>query len=186
MKKFILVVLLFLAAFFPVCAIEFEVEDCQILQTTSGNYKFCLTLFPSENESLYSGSFGLTLSPKGWVGTWASIGDDFFSIAENAYGILPISYVSNKTIVGELDSYPILLCTTTSEQKANNMNTFALVDNHQIEFLSALLSDGFVVFELYCLDTGKEEIKSYYWNIADDNQRSKALEMLNRYMDFFY
>lgn len=63
-----------------------------------------------------------------------------------------------------------------------------------VELISALLNDGFVIFDLEFTDTRNKDnegnyitySQKYYWNIPDEESRKKALEIFNRYMNFFY
>lgn len=86
---------------------------------------------------------------------------------------------------------------TTAYDPVDNPNASIFLDYNStkmLELISALLNDGFVIFDLEYIDyLSKDDegnyitySKRYYWNIPDEESRKKALETFNRYTNFFY
>lgn len=189
MKKILLFVLLSLAFICSAFATEFKIYDCQITQNSSGSFGYTLYLLPAENEFYYSGEIGLTFRDRDLAAQWFSAGDSFLSNDYKMLMIVPLSYTTSEEILtGESSNdTPALINLTTDEDKAKGYGIYMLHGFHQKDFISALLRDGFVFFCLASLDADKPNVEQYYyWNISDNEKREEALELFNRYIDYFY
>lgn len=181
MKKIVLSILLVLVFSCPIFALDFSVNESRILED-NGSYSFTLALESTEYEQLLI--FFLNESNND-VAMWACVGGDFVSNVN--YAFYPISYATNeKNLTGDvvLDT-PILLYKATNGTGYYTSNYYTLFGYHQVDFLTALLNDGFVLFETQNLSTGDIESKKYF-NITDNSGREEALKTFNRFMNYFY
>lgn len=181
MKKIVLSILFFLVFICPIFALDFSVYESRILED-NGSYSFTLALESIEDEQLFI--FFLKESNEDSA-IWACVGDCFVSNVD--YAFFPVSYTtSEENITGDVVfDTPILLYEGTDEAIDFSINYYGLLGYHQVDFLTALLNDGFVLFETLNLSTNNLESKKYF-NITDNSGREEALKTFNRFMNYFY
>lgn len=178
MKKIVLSILLVLVFGCPIFALDVSISSSEIVENGDSCY-FALGVYSLDFSEL----FAFTLDDSG-VSIWGYVGDYF--ISNENYFIVPLSYsTSEENITGDVVyDYPILMYADTMEMLATKTNYYRLFDYHQVDFLTALLNNGFVSFMIYNLSS--EEGKFYSFKISNDAEREEALKVFNRYIDYFY
>lgn len=177
MKKIVLSILLVLVFSCPLFALDLSVYDVEIKQSSAGSYYFSLALASTDELFMF------ILAESGIAG-WSCVGDYFAS--NTSYAFFPISYtISEENMIGDvLYDYPILFFQDSGETP--KLNHYDMLDYHLVDFLTAILNDGFVLFDVLNLDTEDDEADRYYFNIPNKEEREEALNLFNRYINYFY
>lgn len=184
MKKVVVFVLLLLVFICSVFATSFDVSICEIVQEENGTFSFLLGLVPSELEKIKftKPSYNITLKSFGAYGELYVINDDFL-LGREVDSLLTIegaTYSFGKTLFGSEDT-PLLY-------KNDDLASYRMSNNQLKKFLSALLNDRFVCFDL--TDQIRNDIrvvKTYWWDITSNVEKAKeALAVFNKFMEEYY
>lgn len=180
MKKIVLSVLLVLVFICPIFALDLDIRQYDIVENGDSYFFSLAVATPDLGQILI-----FMQQEEGYFGVWCSYGDSI--IIDKNYLLLPVSYnTSEENIIGDaVHDNPILLYDPSDDQSLKG-RYYNMLDFHQVDFLTALLNDGYVVFELADLSVQDFNTKRYYFNISNNEDRLKALELYNRYMNYFY